>query len=542
MKDNKGGRPGRGNHADAVPEIAVAQGRLAGRRWDAHTLAWLGVPYAGPPVGELRWKAPRDAEHWEGVRDASSFASPCMQYGGLLLTLDADSYGQPCGSEDCLYLNIWRPDSAEANLPVFFYLHGGLNAAGEGATSLYHGANLARSANAVVVTINHRLGIFGWFAHPAISTGYPLDDSGNYGLLDIIKALSWVKENIAEFGGNPRNVTACGESAGSFNVLSLVISPLARGLFHRAVCLSPLTPFFAAGMKSVNRLAEKQAARMAANAGMAPSVKEAGKLLKRRDPALVRDFLYERSAEEVLLGSRPLSSLGLNELGITLDVLSGSRFLDGTVIPEDFKERLSMGDYNKVPYIVGNTKDEIRIFLLSFGIFAKADTREVARLIRSFDPEGPAPRLSRIVPLRFRELYKLAGTGLGKLAFEKAAVASIAKALSRHQDVYVFRFGWDRQPPPFDFLVGSSHMTGLPFLFGNFQTDDQSMFRFSWSPKNRESAQKLHEDVASYLKSFMRTGDPNEEKRQDLPEWTPWTNRKGKQRRLLLDSDIAMAR
>ncbi|MEW5733498.1 MAG: carboxylesterase family protein [Thermodesulfobacteriota bacterium] len=520
----------------------TAQGRISGMRWDEHTLAWLGVPYARPPVGELRWKAPRDPEPWDGVRDASSFSPACMQYGGLLLTLDPEKFGQPCGSEDCLYLNVWRPDSAKAGLPVFFYLHGGLNAAGEGATSLYHGANLARQAKAVVVTINHRLGIFGWFAHPALATGDPLDDSGNYGILDIIKALSWVRDNIVSFGGDPKNVTACGESAGSFNVLSLVISPLARGLFHRALCLSPLTPLFGAKMKNVNRLAKKQAARMAVADGLAQNPEDARKALAAWEPARVKDFLYAKDAKAVLAGTRPLSSLGLNELGITLDVLSGSRFLDGTVIPKDMKQRLLRGDYNKVPYMVGNTQDEIRIFLLSFGIFSKPDTREVARLIREFDPQGPAPNLARIVPRRFRELYKLAGTGLGKLAFEKNAVGTTAKTLSRHQDVYVFRFAWDEQPKPFDFLVGSSHMTGLPFVFGNFQTDDQSIFRFSWSNANRTGTRKLHEDTVSYLASFFQTGNPNTGKRPDLPEWTPWTLEKGRKRRMVLDTETRMSR
>lgn len=528
--------------SDAMLVRKVTQGMLAGTRWDDKTLAWLGVPYARPPVGELRWKAPRDPEHWEGMRDASRFGSACMQYGGLLLTLDAERFGKPCGSEDCLYLNIWRPDSGQADLPVFFYLHGGLNSAGEGATSLYHGANLARRANAVVVTINHRLGIFGWFAHPDLATGDPLDDSGNYGILDIIKALSWVKENIAEFGGNPGNVTACGESAGSFNVLSLVASPLAEGLFHRALCISPLTPFFGAKMKKVHRLAEKQASRMAMAAGLAGDAKQARRLMAGWDPARVRDFLYEKDAASVLAATRPLSTLGLNELGITIDVLSGSRFLDGEVIPLDLKKCIMRGDYNKVPYMVGNTGDEIRIFLLSFGIFSKPDTREVARLIREFDPEGSPAKLSRIVPLYYRALYRLAGTGLGHLAFEKSSVGSVAGILSRHQDVYVFRFAWDEQPPPFDFLVGSSHMTGLPFVFGNFQTDEESMFRFSWSRNNRNRVRRLHEDTVSYIASFIHTGDPNERKRPDLPEWTPWTRAKGEEKRLVLDTDISMAR
>ena len=205
--------------------------------------AWLGLPYAAPPVGDLRWKAPRPPKPWHKPREALAIGNMCVQFPSLLSGAGRrPKTNAPVGAENCLYLNVWSPPFAPNAVPsgtparpVMFWIHGGGNSIGHGGS--YNGAHLATSQNVLVVTINYRLGPFGWFSHPALrsDSASPEDNSGNYGLLDAIAALHWVRDNIAAFGGNPNNVTIFGESAGGTDVLALLASPLAKGLFQRAI-------------------------------------------------------------------------------------------------------------------------------------------------------------------------------------------------------------------------------------------------------------------------------------------------------------------
>ena len=212
------------------PLTQTRSGPVMGVEGKGETWVWKAIPFAKPPVGALRWKAPRDPDPWTDAREESEYCKPCAQY----FFVGTLTYG----SEDCLYLNVWRPRTSETNLPVYFWIHGGGNTLGTASSDDYNGANLADRSNLVVVTVNYRVGPFGWFTHPALREGAPgseLDDSGNYGTLDLVKALHWVRDNIEDFGGDPERVMIAGESAGAFNVLSLLVSPLAEGLFHRAM-------------------------------------------------------------------------------------------------------------------------------------------------------------------------------------------------------------------------------------------------------------------------------------------------------------------
>ena len=214
-------------------KVFTKYGRLMGILDANNTWAWKGVPYAKPPVGNLRWKAPQEPESWKGVRQAKNECEPCTQ---LYTTPQWIRQPYAIGSEDCLYLNIWRPQSDEQNLPVYVWIHGGSNNFGMAAH--YNGSVISSKSNVVVVVVQYRLGPIGWLTHPALRHGDPEDDSGNFGTLDNIQALKWIKENIAAFGGDPDNVTITGESAGAHNVMNLVISPLAAGLFHKAMSQS----------------------------------------------------------------------------------------------------------------------------------------------------------------------------------------------------------------------------------------------------------------------------------------------------------------
>ena len=221
--------------ASAAPrtEVRTTSGVVAGAVANG-VVSWKGIPYAAPPVGDLRWRAPQPVAPWTGVRAATEYAHDCMQ---LPFPSDAAPLGTP-PAEDCLYVNVWAPEKpASAKLPVMFWIHGGGFVNGGSSPSVYDGSAFARRG-VVFVSLNHRLGRFGFFAHPALTKESPNDPLGNYGYLDQIAALRWVRDNIAAFGGDPGNVTIFGESAGGGSVNTLLVSPLARGLFHKAIVQS----------------------------------------------------------------------------------------------------------------------------------------------------------------------------------------------------------------------------------------------------------------------------------------------------------------
>ncbi|MCP4683497.1 MAG: carboxylesterase family protein, partial [Desulfobacterales bacterium] len=233
--------------ADFETERITTTGKIVGFKEDNNSHAWYGIPFAKAPIGELRWKAPIPANKWEDTRKAVEFGPICTQFAdmGAQGRASKKEYGNPVGSEDCLFLNIWAPafspDSipqGNDRLPVMVWIHGGGNSIGHGSSN--NGKILAEKYNLVLVTLNYRLGPFGWFTHPAIREEgtTPEDQSGSYGTLDIIRALTWVQENIENFGGNPENVTIFGESAGGRNSLSMILAPKAKGLFHKAIIQS----------------------------------------------------------------------------------------------------------------------------------------------------------------------------------------------------------------------------------------------------------------------------------------------------------------
>ena len=236
--------------ASPETERQISQGTVTGFEGDYNNHAWYGIPFAKAPVGELRWKAPVAAEEFSnGHLTAIEHGAACTQMAGTLGGVPGEK-GTVGGSEDCLYLSIYAPkmtkedaSDKQKQLPVMVWVHGGSNKSGTGA--MYDGSRLAAEQNVIVVSINYRLGPFGWFKHPALnlknseqSSEQELSSSGNYGTLDIIQSLKWVKQNIAGFGGNGNNVTLFGESAGGYDTYSLLLSPIAKGLFHKAISQS----------------------------------------------------------------------------------------------------------------------------------------------------------------------------------------------------------------------------------------------------------------------------------------------------------------
>ena len=213
---------------------------------ESHT--WMGIPFATPPVGDLRWRAPVEPASWQGTFDALKASDRCKQIGSVGESRPREEHGKPIGSEDCLYLNIFAPKFANGKvpagddrLPVMVYIHGGGNVAGYANQFKYSGRNLAKNHGVIVVNFNYRLGLFGWLSHPSLNHDGSLEDkSGNFGILDCVAALEWVQNNIEAFGGDPTNVTLFGESAGGINIFAILASQQGEGLFHKAIIQSGL--------------------------------------------------------------------------------------------------------------------------------------------------------------------------------------------------------------------------------------------------------------------------------------------------------------
>ena len=325
-------------HGAAVDEtLQIDSGPIRGVRAgeDGNVRAFKGIPFAAAPVGKLRWKAPQPVAAWKELRDCTNFGPVCPQ-----LPYPAGSiYAQPPQpqSEDCLYLNVWTAaERADEMRPVMVWIHGGALTRGSGSIGVYDGTSLARKG-VVLVTINHRLGPLGYFAHPALSREDSHGSSGNYGVLDQIAALQWVQRNIAAFGGDPSRVTIFGESAGSWSVCSLVATPLAKGLFHRAIgqsggCFMPMAylsrdrgPFTAA-----EKAGESLATRLECD-------KAADPLAALRAKS-VEDILAAAAKEPTQARTRPN--------------------IDGWVFPQDIYDIFAAGQQNHVPVIVGSNADE----------------------------------------------------------------------------------------------------------------------------------------------------------------------------------------
>ena len=504
--------------ASPKTELTIAQGTLVGSTSEAGDVhAWRGIPFAKPPVGDLRWRAPRRPDAWEGTREALTSGSECMQAGG----------DPVLGSEDCLTLDVFAPAGALAAgdpLPVMFWIHGGGNTMGAG--DQLDPSRLVAENRVVVVTINYRLGVFGWLSHPALRAGAQsrVDASGNFGTLDMIRALEWVRDNVASFGGNPERVTIFGESAGGINVFSLLLSPLARGLFHAAITES--------GSPTTMTRIQAEAFVDAEDPGLGGSssellvalLQQAGEATdrdaaKRLAAAMSRDatarFLRGHSGEEILAPF--IASIGDRAMPI---YLSPTVIRDGSVIPD--REPLDVfataGGYNAVPVIAGTNRDETKLF------FALT-----------------SPHVSRTfgIPTRINDerLYDIEGEYGGLVWRAQGADEPIA-AMHRAQgdSVWQYRFDWDEEPRLLGLdlskLLGAAHGLELPFVFGLTDLGFASRFMFD----DQESAEELSRQMRSYWSNFAYELRPGRGRDGDLPEWQPWSPEAGAPKYLSFDS------
>lgn len=466
--------------------------------------AWLGVPYAKPPVGELRWKAPRDPEPWNGVREATRFAGQSAQLAGLQLH----------GTEDCLYLNIWRPATTEKNLPVFVFVHGGGNFYGSG--EMFKGDRLAKRLNGMVISLNYRLGVLGWLNYSALKTGNPLDDSGNYALLDVFKALEWVQDHSEIFGGDPKNVTLAGQSAGARNVMAAIISPLGKGLFHKAVALSGGLTF--AEPEQGETFAQEYVKQRLIQIGEANDDQEAAKWLERHSPAEIGDFLRRQDTLAVTV-PRPdnIRMAPFPHL-----------FKDGYVIPRSGAAAISEGNYQHVPMILGSMAREFSYYTVTEPYFSSA--------LRSRSIFQNEKQLKL-----YRESVEFGGKMFAGFVSER--IADLLSGDPEQPPVYAYRFSWGRNEAaiafPWNKMLGAAHAADVDFYTGYEEFPFQKLFPdLYYTAKNRPGREKLSRTLAAYLKNFVTGSDPNG---SDLINWNPWPHN-GAAAFLELDADVVQTR
>ena len=477
------------------PVAALEQGRVVGSRLDGID-RYLGIPYARPPTGALRWQPPQAPAAWQGAREATRFGSACAQTANYFTTNDPAAFDRPYGSEDCLYLNVWSPSgSAPAPRPVVVFIHGGSAVVGAASLPLYDGERLARELGAVFVSLNYRLGFLGIVNLPMLRSGDRLADSGSFALLDQIRALEWVQRNAASFGGHPQRVTVMGHSAGCSSIWNLMNSPLASGKFQKAVCLSGMpqqstdTELAEPGRQLLSRLLIKDR-RIATSEGL-------DDYLARQPANAVRGYLYGKSAVEVTTAARGIAVV--------------RERVDGHVITSGPEGPL----VNPVPAILGTTRDEMPFLLLRK--FSPHTVSDMWRLIQSREPLTQRDFFSGYLDLI---QFKLVSWVVNARAL--ARVGAAADLLAATQvPVYRYEFEWAQVPQPWKSLWGAYHGIDIPFLFGNFGLDHPDFTDFTWGASKPEDRERIHRQMVTALRGFIESSDPN--RHDPALNWPRWS-------------------
>jgi len=446
------------------PTVQIESGLIKGVVNDDGTVvAFKGVPYAAPPVGDLRWKEPQPPVPWEGVRDASEFCASCMQNRAFSRDPWTEEFMvQDSISEDCLFLNIWTSaKTADAKLPVLMYIHGGGLTEGSGSVAVYDGEELSKKG-IIVVTINYRLGAIGYLAHPELTAESPHHVSGNYGYLDQVAALEWIKNNIAAFGGDPSRVTIAGQSAGAGSVNALIVSPLATGLFNGAITESGTS--YSAGPMGARMLSDAETMGVAfATAKGASSIAE----------------LRAVPASEIIAVDPSQPRMGFGGV------------IDGYFQLQDRRTTFDEGKQNDTPFINGGNAGEAR-YRGSQGDDFKAlypfdNEEEKAAQMRVAAQEQS--RLSYYLWMEYRA--KTSNTNSYQYFFDRA-------------------IPWPEHPE-----FGAFHTGEVPYVFNNMKM---------LTSHTMEKADTVVADImSSYWANFVKAGDPNG---PGLPVWEPYSGNK----------------
>ena len=474
-----GAAPAAGQIAAAV--VTVEGGQLAGAPSPIgdEVMVYRGVPFAAPPVGDLRWRPPEPAAAWEGVRDATEAAPACMQNPIPAAVRTFYDAGVDRMDEDCLYLNVWTAAGPDDRAPVMVWIHGGGLAIGNGADITYDGTRLAQRG-VVLVTINYRLGAFGYLAHPRLSAESEHGASGNYGTLDQVAALGWVQRNIAAFGGDPSRVAIFGESAGSWSVNQLMATPLARGLFHAAI--------------------GESGGGFGSRGGAAPKaeIEAAGERLVE---ALLGDG--ETATPEAM---RAASADAVQ--AVAPELVRSTANVDGWVFPDTVYDIFAAGRQHDVPVIVGSNADEMTIL----GGAAGAETVEQYRETIRNEYGEHADALLATFPAATDDEAQRARIASGTDAtfgWEMRTWARMMETVSSPAYLYFF----SRVPPAPDAdRYGAYHTAEIPYVFDNFGVSPHPYANRDYTDTDR----RLSDILASYWVNMAATGNPNGE---GLPEW-----------------------
>jgi para-nitrobenzyl esterase len=424
--------------------------------------AFVGIPYAKPPVGELRWRPPRPQPHWAGVRRATEFGNDCPQ---VRIPYDATPSTQPM-SEDCLVLNLWRPRGARA-LPVMVWIHGGGFVMGSSASPVLDGGPLAKQG-VVVVSFNYRIGRFGFFAHPALTAAAPGQPRSNFGLLDMILALRWVQTNIAAFGGDPRNVTIFGQSAGGGAVDFLMGSPQAAGLFAKAIVQSGAT------REPYARLSQDRPGRISADHAGIAFAHSVG--------------LEDPTAEQLRALSSEAVQGKLSLFDLQADRFIGGPDIDGVSVLADPWESFAAGTIPGIPYLVGTTSAE-----LSQESFAPLALSVVEQQLTPESKAGLESAYGRPLPVRLIDDYW----------FTEAAREFARRMSARGAPAFRYRFDYVAESERAH-KAGAEHASELKYLFGSLPGDASA---------GDHAESRL---ISGYWIQFAKSGDPNA---PGLPRW-----------------------
>jgi para-nitrobenzyl esterase len=458
--------------------VSVTGGQVRGAMLEKGGAVFKGIPFSAAPVGELRWREPMPVEPWMGVRDGTKFGPACMQKPNAVVGPNAVL---PPPAEDCLYLNVWAPEwPSRSPKAVMVFIPGGGNYAGAASQDIYDSDSLAQHG-VVLVTVNYRLGTFGFFSHPSLTRESPNHASGNQGLLDQIAALKWVRDNIASFGGDPENVTVFGESAGSLDVSVLMTSPLSAGLFKRVIGQSGAV--ILAGQPSSLSQAEERGAGLAAKWNVAAGASAAD--------------LRAVSAADILDTDPDYARAGQNfpNLGISVD---------GYVLPKKPAEVFAAGEERRVALLLGsNTRDHVPP--------APADLRAAIEF-----GYGPlSPRAHSLYVGDSDPLYgPPAEQWVTDASFRCPAVAQLIWHTASGNPSFQFEFA---RVPPGREEVGAPHASELTYVFG---TLDRGIVGVVGGPLPRVPANAVDRQVSDvmqrYWTNFAKTGDPNG---AGLPVW-----------------------
>jgi para-nitrobenzyl esterase len=466
--------------------------------------AWRAIPFAAPPVGDLRWRAPRPPLAWAARREALKPAPWCPQVLNALDGVNPKRYGEIVGQEDCLYLDIYAPalsaqEAAGARLPVMMWIHGGSNVWGR--AEQYDASALAARQKVVVVVVQYRFGFLGWFAHEAIRAGgsLPQDASPNFGTLDQIRALEWIRDEIGAFGGDAQRVTVFGESAGGHNVAALLVSPMAKGLFHRAIIQS----------------GSFQTVSLAKAEGLEGDRPDSGRAIAAK--------LLPLGVTGEKLRALPVKTLFAAYSTKQRDFDPPRVIADGIVLPAGgmLAALADPTQYNLVPVITGTNRDEARFFNLL-----------QPQLVKMAYGRFPVAR-DRVF---FERLSDYQSRAWRASAVDEPANAMVAGG---HSKVWAYRFDWDEEGRVFvsrlDELIGAAHSMEIPFVFGRF-THLGALDRFAFTPANAPGRLALSDAMMSYWAHFAASGEPGQGVDGKQPAWVPWSSSAAAPKLLVLDT------